>query len=80
VNLSAANIIVQDTAAAIGDVLDAIGGHFVQLGATLLHSDIFLCNLPKRAIKHGNIVLDPKTNVRIEVERLVMRCLPVRRP
>ena len=73
-------MIVQDAATTIGNVLDTISGHLAQRSAALLHSDTFLGNLAKRAVQHRNIMLDPKANIRIEVERLVMRCLPVRRP
>jgi hypothetical protein len=75
-----ANIIIQNATTPVGDVLDAIGRHLTQLGATLQNSDIFLCHLPERAVEHRHVMLDPKSYIGIEVKRLVNRRLLVRRP
>ena len=79
VNLGAANIIFERLLEGVSEILHPVMGNLAGIGTTLLRLEILSRHLPERAIEHGNIMLHPKPDVRILIERAITGRLPVRR-
>lgn len=77
-NLCAADIGAEWAVDLASNVLAAGFADLASVCATLLCIGVFTCHLRKGSIEYGNIVLHPKADIGILVQRTVAGCLTIR--